>query len=87
MDSLNRMSLELADEALEFTEELDVGAFELDNGTTVIDFGVEHVGGLEAGLLLNVTRDNVVRLLPPLVLSDAEADLIVERLAALLARR
>jgi acetylornithine aminotransferase len=42
---------------------------------------------LEAGLLLNVTRDNVVRLLPPLVLSDAEADLIVERLAALLARR
>jgi len=52
MDSLNRMSLELADEALEFTEELDVGAFELDNGTTVIDFGVEHVGGLEAGLLL-----------------------------------
>ena len=52
MDSLNRMSLELADEALEFTEELDVGAFELDNGATVIDFGVEHVGGLEAGLLL-----------------------------------
>lgn len=52
MDSLNRMALELADEALEFTEELDVGAFELENGATVIDFGVEHRGGLEAGLLL-----------------------------------
>ncbi|MCF2206164.1 methenyltetrahydromethanopterin cyclohydrolase, partial [Halobacterium salinarum] len=52
MESLNRMALELADEALEFTEELDIGAFELDTGTTVIDFGVEHDGGLEAGLLL-----------------------------------
>ena len=52
MDSLNRMALELADEALEFTEELDIGAFELEGGTTVIDFGVEHEGGLEAGLLL-----------------------------------
>lgn len=52
MDSLNRMALELADEALEFTEELEIGAFELDNGATVIDFGVEQPGGLEAGLLL-----------------------------------
>jgi methenyltetrahydromethanopterin cyclohydrolase len=52
MDSLNRMSLELADEALEFAEELDIGAFELENGATVLDFGVDHVGGIEAGLLL-----------------------------------
>jgi methenyltetrahydromethanopterin cyclohydrolase len=52
MDSLNRMSLELADEALEFAEELDIGAFELKNGATVLDFGVDHVGGIEAGLLL-----------------------------------
>jgi len=52
MDSLNRMALELADEALEFTEELDIGAHELAGGTTVIDFGVDHEGGLEAGLLL-----------------------------------
>lgn len=42
---------------------------------------------LEAGLLLNITRDNVVRLLPPLVLTDDEADLIVERLANLIVRR
>jgi acetylornithine aminotransferase len=39
---------------------------------------------LEAGLLLNVTQERVVRLLPPLVLSDAEADDLVERLAGLL---
>jgi acetylornithine/N-succinyldiaminopimelate aminotransferase len=41
---------------------------------------------LEAGLLINVTRDTVIRLLPPLVISRAEADLIVERLAPLVAR-
>ncbi|MGA0839936.1 MAG: aspartate aminotransferase family protein [Pseudomonadales bacterium] len=39
--------------------------------------------GLADGILINVTRDNVVRLLPPLTLSDAEADAIVERVAAL----
>ncbi len=36
---------------------------------------------LEEGLLINVTRDNVVRLLPPLTLSDEEADELVARLA------
>ncbi len=36
---------------------------------------------LDNGLLINVTADNVVRLLPPLILSDAEADEIVSRLA------
>ena len=34
----------------------------------------ELVGAaLEAGLLINVTADKVIRLLPPLVFSDAEA--------------
>jgi len=33
---------------------------------------------LEKGLILNVTQENVVRLLPPLVISDAEADQIAE---------
>ncbi|MGD8829935.1 MAG: aspartate aminotransferase family protein [Pseudomonadales bacterium] len=37
--------------------------------------------GLEAGVLINVTRDNVVRLLPPLTLTDAEADELVARVA------
>jgi acetylornithine/N-succinyldiaminopimelate aminotransferase len=39
---------------------------------------------LDAGLLINVTRDNVVRLLPPLVISEAEAHEIVARLAPLI---
>ncbi len=32
---------------------------------------------LESGLLVNVTADKVIRLLPPLIVSDAEADQIV----------
>ncbi|HEX7037460.1 MAG TPA: aspartate aminotransferase family protein [Pseudomonadales bacterium] len=35
--------------------------------------------GLEAGVLINVTRDDVVRLLPPLTMTDTEADELVER--------
>lgn len=52
MESLNRMAIELADEAIEFAEELNVEAFDLANGATVIDFGIEATGGIEAGLLL-----------------------------------
>ncbi|WP_256394023.1 methenyltetrahydromethanopterin cyclohydrolase [Natronoarchaeum rubrum] len=52
MESLNRMAIELVDEALDFAEELDIGARELDNEATVLDFGVEFSGGVEAGLLL-----------------------------------
>ncbi len=36
---------------------------------------------LERGLLVNVTADTVVRLLPPLILTDAEADQIVAGVA------
>jgi acetylornithine aminotransferase len=42
-------------------------------------------GALDAGLLINVTRDNVIRLLPPLVITRADADLVVDRLAPLVA--
>lgn len=35
---------------------------------------------LDAGLLINVTQGNIIRLLPPLVLSDSEAQELVERL-------
>lgn len=52
MDSLNRMAIELVDEALEYAEELGIGAHELANEATVLDFGVEFDGGIEAGLLL-----------------------------------
>lgn len=38
---------------------------------------------LDAGLLINVTHDTVVRLLPPLTLSDAEADQVVDGVCAL----
>jgi acetylornithine/N-succinyldiaminopimelate aminotransferase len=39
--------------------------------------------GLDAGLLINVTADSVVRLLPPLILSDAEAGQLVDGVAGL----
>jgi len=39
---------------------------------------------LEAGLLINVTAGRVIRLLPPLILSDAEADELVSRLLPLI---
>ncbi|GAA0227944.1 methenyltetrahydromethanopterin cyclohydrolase [Haladaptatus pallidirubidus] len=52
MDSLNRMALELVDEAIDFAGELNVAAYELDNEATVLDFGIEADGGTEAGLLL-----------------------------------
>jgi acetylornithine aminotransferase len=38
---------------------------------------------LDAGLVINVTADSVVRLLPPLVMSEAEGRMVVERLAPL----
>ena len=37
---------------------------------------------LEQGLLVNATAERVIRLLPPLILADDEADALVERLAA-----
>jgi methenyltetrahydromethanopterin cyclohydrolase len=52
MESLNRMAVELVDEAIDFADELAVEVSELDNGATVVDFGVDAVGGVEAGLLL-----------------------------------
>ena len=39
---------------------------------------------LEAGLLINVTRDRVIRMLPPLILNRTEADRIVEILVPLI---
>lgn len=41
---------------------------------------------LAAGLLINVTAENVIRLLPPLVMTDTEADELVELLAAVTAK-
>ena len=45
----------------------------------------ELVGkALDAGLLINVTREKVIRLLPPLLLSRQEADQIIEILVPLI---
>jgi acetylornithine aminotransferase len=46
--------------------------------------GVLTMRALEAGLLINVTRDRVVRLLPPLILTTQEADEIVKILVPLI---
>jgi acetylornithine aminotransferase len=35
---------------------------------------------LESGILINVTAENVIRLLPPLIFTDSEADMLVEKL-------
>lgn len=43
---------------------------------------VKHA--LDAGLLINVTAANVVRLLPAYIMSDAEADELVERLSGVI---
>ena len=40
--------------------------------------------GLEAGLLINVTADSVVRFLPPLIFSESDARELVERTAPLI---
>jgi acetylornithine aminotransferase len=41
---------------------------------------------LEAGLLINVTAERVIRLLPPLILARSEADRLLEGLTALIKR-
>jgi acetylornithine aminotransferase len=35
---------------------------------------------LESGILINVTAENVIRLLPPLIFTDSEADMLIEKL-------
>ena len=39
---------------------------------------------LDEGLLINVTAENVVRLLPPLIMSDAEADQLITKLSEII---
>lgn len=52
MENPNRMALDLVDEAIDFDDELRVGVRHLANDAAVLDFGVDHPGGIEAGLLL-----------------------------------
>ena len=46
--------------------------------------GVLVSRALEAGLLINVTRDRVIRMLPPLIITESEADEIVKILVPLI---
>ena len=46
--------------------------------------GVLVKQALDAGILINVTAENVIRLLPPLVMSDDEADMIVDKVSQLI---
>ena len=47
--SVNEISMGIVEDMLDYTEELKIEAFELDNGSTVIDCGVNVDGGYEAG--------------------------------------
>jgi acetylornithine aminotransferase len=46
--------------------------------------GVLVERALESGLLINVTAECVIRLLPPLIIEQAEADLLLETLSRLI---
>ena len=48
------------------------------------DCSVLFQTALEAGLLINVTNKNIIRLLPPLIISSVEADIIVNKLSKLI---
>lgn len=53
MESLNRMSTELVDEAIDFADELAIDVHSLGGNAAILDFGVVLPGGIEAGLLLS----------------------------------
>jgi acetylornithine aminotransferase len=48
------------------------------------DIGSYAAKALDQGLLINVTQGNIIRMLPPLTMSDAEADELVSRVVALI---
>ncbi len=51
MLSVNEISMGIVEEMLDYTEELKIEAIELDNGSTVIDCGINGEGGYEAGVM------------------------------------
>lgn len=52
METLNRMAMQLVEEAMEFADELTLDIHQLSGDSAVLDFGVQTPGALEAGLLL-----------------------------------
>ena len=53
MISVNEYGLDVFEEMMDYADELQVGIAELDNGTTLIDAGVEEIGGFAAGLYVS----------------------------------
>lgn len=51
--SVNENGLNVFEEMMDFADELRVSVQELDNGTTIIDAGVEEKGGFEAGIYVS----------------------------------
>lgn len=49
---LNARAQYSIDEAIDMADELKIGVHELDSGTRLLDFGIEHPGGLDAGVML-----------------------------------
>jgi len=49
--SVNEKSMEIAEDMMDWSEELKIKAFELKNGGKVIDCGINVPGGYEAGLM------------------------------------
>lgn len=68
----NRLVVEIRNQGLLIGIELEQPCAELVNR------------GLAQGILLNVTASRVIRLLPPLILSNDEADAIVEKIVGLI---
>jgi methenyltetrahydromethanopterin cyclohydrolase len=52
MISVNEYGLDVFEEMMDSADVLQVGIEELNNGTTIIDVGVEEAGGFEAGLFV-----------------------------------
>ncbi|NJD77110.1 MAG: methenyltetrahydromethanopterin cyclohydrolase [Candidatus Methanoperedens sp.] len=51
MLSVNEKAMEIAEEMMDWSEELKVKTMELDNGSKVVDCGINVEGGYEAGLM------------------------------------
>ena len=52
MLSVNEKAMEIAEEMMDWSEELKIKALELKNGGKVIDCGINVPGGYEAGLFV-----------------------------------
>lgn len=67
------------------------GVVQIRNKGSMIAIGLDRpcgelvARGFEAGLLINVTADTVVRLLPPLIMTDEQARVLVDGVSTLIA--